>query len=66
MIAYEQIPAECTWLATKAMLKIDVSIENDEGQSSPSQMFFVVIQIERSIYSNRTVSTSSLQKIGIY
>ena len=33
MIAYEEIPAKCTWLATIAMLKIDISIENVESQS---------------------------------
>ena len=58
MIAYEQIPAKYTWLATIAMLKIDVSIENAESQSSPSQMCFVVTQIKRSIYSNRSVKSS--------
>ena len=46
IIAYEQIPAKCTWLATIAMLKVDISIENAESQSSPSQMCFVVTQIK--------------------
>ena len=69
MIAYEQIPAKCTWLATIAMLKIDVAIQNGESKAkvAPPKCLFLLslklkdryILIEQSVLHQVFVFTNS-------